>query len=104
MPFPDNSPAWCVLAASTLFSVALERKIKEVPNGELGSQSHTFHPAFFGQPVVLGVVTEDSGMLFPKEERECPDGHSEPSHPVSHRSCCLRESTGDTFISSLAVV
>lgn len=104
MPVPDNNLGWWILAASTLFSVALERKIKEVPNGELVSQLHTFHPAFFGQPFVLRAVTEDSGMLFPKEERECPDGHSEPSCPASHGSCCLRQSTGDTFISSLAVV
>lgn len=84
--------------------MALKSKIKEVPNGELSSLFHKFIQLFFGQPVVLGVVTEDSRVLFPKEEQECPDGHSEPPCPVSHWSCFLKESTGDTFISSHAVV
>jgi len=41
MPFPDNKLGWLILAGSFIFSVALKRKTKEVPN--LGDQFFITH-------------------------------------------------------------
>lgn len=48
MPFPDNNLDWLILAGSPIFSVALKRKIKEVPNpGDQFSVAHVLCPLVY---------------------------------------------------------
>jgi len=103
MPFPDNNLGWLILAAATIFAVALKRKIKEVPNLVRTSvRCHThLMPAHLGsQFLQLDALPEGEGW----RNSNVLIGTQKPSRPVSQLSCFLRENTRDRSILFLAVV